>query len=105
MPSFSGDTGLPRTTSTSMNSSLPPSVVSSILIATLHDGYNDTVDMSAFMAAKAMRDAVSSVTDTSVSVIGNTMIREYLTCDEEGEELLPGSVLMTTFSSEASNSA
>lgn len=63
-------------------------VVSSILIATLHDGYNDTVDMSAFMAAKAMRDAVSSVTDTSVSVIGNTMIREYLTCDEEGEELL-----------------
>lgn len=63
-------------------------VVSSILIAILHDGYNDTVDMSAFMAAKAMRDAVSSVTDTSVSVIGNTMIGEYLTCEEEGEELL-----------------
>lgn len=62
--------------------------VSSTLIANLHDGYNDAVEMSAFMAAKAMQDAVNSVTDTSVSVVGNSMIREYLTCDEEGEDLL-----------------
>ena len=48
-------------------------VVSSILIANLHDGYNDAVEMSAFMASKAMQDAVNSVTDTSVSVVGNAM--------------------------------
>lgn len=60
--------------------------VSSILIENLHANYNDAVDLSASKASKSIGDAITSVVDTSVSIIGNIKVREYLTCDSNSSD-------------------
>lgn len=63
-------------------------VSSSVLIANLHSNYNDTVNAAAYSATRSIRDVVRSVIDTSVSVVGNVKIREFLTCDKENDNYL-----------------
>lgn len=63
-------------------------VSSSVLIANLHNNYNDTVNAAAYSASRSIRDVVRSVIDTSVSVVGNVKIREFLTCDKENDNYL-----------------
>ncbi|MDO5425235.1 MAG: histidine kinase [Eubacteriales bacterium] len=58
------------------------SLVSSFLIGTLHENYNDAVVLSAYMASQAVKDAVGSVIDVSISMIGDIRVREYLKCLE-----------------------
>lgn len=63
-------------------------VSSSVLIANLHNNYNDTVNAAAYSATRSIRDVVRSVIDTSVSVVGNVKIREFITCDKENDNYL-----------------
>ena len=53
-------------------------VSSSVLIANLHNNYNDTVNAAAYSASRSIRDVVRSVIDTSVSVVGNVRLGNSL---------------------------
>lgn len=66
--------------------SLVYSMVSSKLIRNLHDNYNESVNSSAYMASMSIGDALGSIIDTSISIIGNVKVREYLT-DKKEEDL------------------
>lgn len=57
-------------------------VSSSVLITTLHKNYNSAVNVSAETAANTMKDILRSVVDTSISIIGNVKVREYLVSDD-----------------------
>lgn len=54
------------------------SLVSSVFIEKLHDNYKKSVHLSAYIATQSIKEAISSVIDISVSIIGDTRVHEFL---------------------------
>lgn len=63
------------------------SLVSSVFIGQLHENYNEAVRLSSYVSAQTIKDAIGNVVDISVSIIGDSRIRDFLLCDSREDYL------------------
>ena len=54
------------------------SLVSSVFIERLYENYKKSIHLSAYIATQSIKEAISSVIDISVSIIGDTRVHEFL---------------------------